>query len=1274
MQKKLSDNYSNRQPLVSVRLLAAVCLLLIPFGHAHAKPDAPSIDYTLLDTGGVFLSWSWDRDSTETCRIDGYEIQYKTPSESWPDSNHTNDSDSGKFKISQALGSTGDVSLEFVIDSSARGADSSEDGVALRDTPYQLRVRISDTSATGGCEASDFSAVVAAGSILEPEALIVTPSVLALIEGGADGAFKVKLDQQPSTNVTVAVTSASGPINIKTKSVTFTPSNWNVEQDVIVEPETDADTRAEEVSVYFGANGALEYSFGVEQTASVLVRESRGPRIIVTPDRGLTIPEGHWNYVDIVLSQEPTGQVLLEILIEQPDGKNKIGTSSPVPIQVMFNQADAETIAKQISAPVENFLWSTPRRLTLNAFNDSDSSDETGTIVIRQVDATDIDPGDDIVPYNAPEYLGQVARVPVKVFDVADANAVPTILTSPESTLNLGEGHGAIISVVLSNNYTGLTQLAKVTVSSSSDKVKVNPLLTNATAIDNNSVTMITRDRPVQFFVTALPDDDENDETVTLTFQASGTNSGGNDYTSVVTAAKTVTVNVDDGARPSVSFTPPSDKSGNITATFSQSVSSDASSVVNFTNVFINNNKVQTSTVGTIDKIITLAQGSRTGTAIAFDATISGNVVTIDPTEDLPSGTIYVEISDKYWNYSGVQGSSASDTFTIAEAIGNSLVLLQPESQPLTVSVADTEVAESAGAQLAFQVSLNRAVDTADGTVSVDYATSDGTATAGADYTAASGTLTFSVGESSKTVNVAVLDDAHNEGSETMKLELSNAVGMTIADDEATGTITNEDPLPKAWIARLARTMAEQHIDVVTKRLDASRNPGGRANFANHSLDLSQIGYESDFILGPSMDGYHKPLTIEDDGFDDFQMMSLQDALQNSSFALTGERDASGGSMAVWGQAAHNVFDGREDMITLDGKVSSAILGVDYGNGGWLGGIAISTSSAKGNYDGLTKDDNSAVLGMSGKVKAKLTSLTAYGSMEISERSQVWGAIAHGQGSLTLTPKIKNAKDEKTDLDWNMAAGGLRSTLLESREGSGELNFVSDAMWTSSRSDKIDTLAAARANLTRIRLGLESRWTMQTGGSGMLSPTLEFGLRHDGGDAENGLGVELGGAIVWENSNTGFSVDIASRALIAHEDEDFEERGYSAGITFDPNPESSRGFSMSLRHELGSEAYGGLDSLFADGPLSDRSESDYSARIWKLDAAWGLPALGGSFTATPNAGVNLFEDGRDIHFGWQISPADQDPYNFSMGFKARSRDVIGRSTENFVGFDLRLRW
>ena len=95
-----------------------------------------------------------------------------------------------------------------------------------------------------------------------------------------------------------------------------------------------------------------------------------------------------------------------------------------------------------------------------------------------------------------------------------------------------------------------------------------------------------------------------------------------------------------------------------------------------------------------------------------------------------------------------------------------------------TLSVADARTTEEADATLEFAVTLSRA---ASGTVTVDYATADGTAQAGQDYTATDGTLTFAAGETQKTVSVAVLDDAHDEGEETLTLTLSNASGAHIA-------------------------------------------------------------------------------------------------------------------------------------------------------------------------------------------------------------------------------------------------------------------------------------------------------------------------------------------------------------------------------------------------------------------------------------------------------------------------------------------------------------
>ena len=85
------------------------------------------------------------------------------------------------------------------------------------------------------------------------------------------------------------------------------------------------------------------------------------------------------------------------------------------------------------------------------------------------------------------------------------------------------------------------------------------------------------------------------------------------------------------------------------------------------------------------------------------------------------------------------------------------------------ISVADASASEAAGASVAFAVTLSRAFSGAEHRVTVDYATADGSATAGQDYTAASGTLTFAAGETSKTVNVQVLDDSHDEGDEDVR-------------------------------------------------------------------------------------------------------------------------------------------------------------------------------------------------------------------------------------------------------------------------------------------------------------------------------------------------------------------------------------------------------------------------------------------------------------------------------------------------------------------------
>ena len=112
-----------------------------------------------------------------------------------------------------------------------------------------------------------------------------------------------------------------------------------------------------------------------------------------------------------------------------------------------------------------------------------------------------------------------------------------------------------------------------------------------------------------------------------------------------------------------------------------------------------------------------------------------------------------------------------------------------------TYSIGDAEVVEGdTGTRLVFTVTLSQA---AAETVTVGYATADGTATdADNDYEPTSGTLTFAPGDTSETITVPVNGDTDDESDETFVVNLSgatNATPATAGDDQATGTIRDDD-------------------------------------------------------------------------------------------------------------------------------------------------------------------------------------------------------------------------------------------------------------------------------------------------------------------------------------------------------------------------------------------------------------------------------------------------------------------------------------------------
>ena len=118
---------------------------------------------------------------------------------------------------------------------------------------------------------------------------------------------------------------------------------------------------------------------------------------------------------------------------------------------------------------------------------------------------------------------------------------------------------------------------------------------------------------------------------------------------------------------------------------------------------------------------------------------------------------------------------------------------IKDNDDPPTMSIADASGLEDSIGNLSFTVTLN---PESGKDVSLDYATADGTATAGGDYTQTNGTLTFTAGETTKTIEVPVLEDDSLEEDETFTVKLSDAVNATIGGSTGTGTIQDDEPRP----------------------------------------------------------------------------------------------------------------------------------------------------------------------------------------------------------------------------------------------------------------------------------------------------------------------------------------------------------------------------------------------------------------------------------------------------------------------------------------------
>ena len=197
------------------------------------------------------------------------------------------------------------------------------------------------------------------------------------------------------------------------------------------------------------------------------------------------------------------------------------------------------------------------------------------------------------------------------------------------------------------------------------------------------------------------------------------------------------------------------------------------------------------------DTAVTVDYATADGTATAADNdyTPTSGTLTIPIGQTSGTITVYVNGDTKVEMNETFQVnlSNAAPTSEVAIGVATGTGTILNDDLP-TLRIMDFSANEGHSGQTPFNFSVILSAPTSQD-VTVHYWTADQTATvANNDYTAANGTLTIPSGQSGGTITVYVNGDTAIEPNEQFYVTLDTITGATFADNQAMGTIANDDP------------------------------------------------------------------------------------------------------------------------------------------------------------------------------------------------------------------------------------------------------------------------------------------------------------------------------------------------------------------------------------------------------------------------------------------------------------------------------------------------
>ena len=874
------------------------------------------------------------------------------------------------------------------------------------------------------------------------------------------------------------------------------------------------------------------------------------------------------------------------------------------------------------------------------------------------------------------------------------------VTVSPE-TLTVAEGGSGSYTVRLNTEPTGSVT---VSVGGASGDVSASPLMLTFTTANHATAQTVT--------VSAAEDDDRTaDAAVTLTHSATG---GG--YGTVTIASVTVSVTENDGPaapegfratagdrRVSLSWSNPGDatitryeyqqKTGGSFGANWTPIPNSGASTTSHTVRSLTNDTAYTFRIRAVSpagngaaspeksatprpapagvtvspEALTVSEGGSGTYTVALDAKPSG-AVTVSvggASGDVSVSPSSLTFTTGNWSTARtVTVSAAEDEDAVADAAVTlthaasgggygsvtiaSVVVSVSETTP-TLRLLTDPAAVTEGEDILLTVSSDRALT---GMLTVSLTLSDrgdGGFTA-EDVPGGLGPRSFeavfgATASRTGTASIPTGADSDEEGMEAYRITLNDATGYAVGGDSTAegalsdgvvGSAARANRVNEKILPQVAAAALSQSLGVITDRIERV---------------ASGVGEGSSGLGALAVGGGSSP--------------KLRDLLPGASFVLPlGATEGGGKAVSVWGRGDWTDLEGSESGVDWDGEVWSAHVGADLRlRPDLLAGAAVSYSES---------DLDAETDGMRSVYETRLTSVSPYVAWLFEDGSSLWASVGYGRGEVRV--REEGGETREADLRMRSVAAGGRRALSEisGSEGKGatRLALKGEASLARARTDADDGLAGLSVDASRLRVALEVSHERVLEGGGTLIPALEAGARHDGGDAADGVGAELGASLAYRDPARGFSAEIRARALVAH-GEDRDEWGASGILSLAPGAHG-RGPSLSLGLSRG-ETESGIGRLFEREP-SGLADSDEARARYRLEAeiGHGFAGPGPAGLVSPYAGLTLEEAGaRSVRLGARYRLTDA----FSLSVEAR-RHLSGVIADGANEIVLRgsLRW